>query len=172
MKLTLLRHAKSSWNDESLSDFDRPLNRRGIRDAPDMAQRLKDANCRAQRLLCSPALRTRQTSDHFAATLDIKAEERILVPEIYEASAGTLIEVIAQHGQTADELLLIGHNPGIEYLSAMLNGGERLAVATCTVCRFDISGIDDWRMLANAGSRLLFYDFPKKQSNAGNSADA
>jgi len=163
MKLILLRHAKSSWNDESLNDFDRPLNRRGIREAPDMAVRMKEANCRPQRLLCSPALRTRQTSDHVATTLGIKAEERVLIPEIYEATAGTLIDVIAKHGQTSEELLLIGHNPGIEHLSAMLNGGDRLNMATCTVCRFDISGIDDWRMLANAGSRLEFYDFPKNR---------
>jgi len=90
MKLTLLRHAKSSWNDESLNDFDRPLNRRGIRDAPDMAARMKEANCRPQRLLCSPALRTRQTADHVATTLGIQAEERIMVAEIYEATAGNI----------------------------------------------------------------------------------
>jgi len=144
MKLTLLRHAKSSWGDDSLSDFERPLNKRGQRDTPEMAARFKSRDNQPEKILCSP---------------------RVFVDDIYEAQPSTLLDAIAAHGESVEQLLLIGHNPAIEYLCAMFNGGERLTMPTCAVCEFEILGIDSWREIANAQARLSWYDYPKSQQS-------
>lgn len=164
MKLFLLRHAKSSWQAESLDDFERPLNRRGQGDAPEMANRLNAAGHTPSRILCSPALRTRQTSDLMMPLIGLQAGDRHFVQGIYEASPGTLIDVITEHGQETENLMVLGHNPGLEYLVTMLNGGERLTMATCAVCVFDILNISSWRQISDASSRLLMFDYPKNQA--------
>ena len=163
MKLTLLRHAKSSWGDDTLSDFERPLNKRGQRDTPQMAARFKSRDNLPEKILCSPALRTTQTSELFIAALQLDNNIRVFVDDIYEAQPGTLVDAIATHGESVEQLLLIGHNPGIEYLCAMFNGGERVSMPTCAVCEFEILGIDSWREIANAQARLSWYDYPKSQ---------
>ncbi len=161
MKLFLLRHAKSSWQDDQLDDIERPLNGRGLRDAPVMAERLNAAGHTPAQILCSPAVRTRQTLELVLPTFGLQSENLSFVPDIYEASPGVLLDVIAQRGGDAEHLMVLGHNPGLEYLAAMLNGGERLSMATCAVCVFEIIGISQWREINNASSRLLMYDYPK-----------
>ena len=161
MKLILLRHAKSSWQGESLDDFERPLNGRGLRDAPVMAERLKAAEHIPTRVLCSPALRTRQTLDLMLPAFRLKQEDCVFVNEIYEASPGELLDAIVQHGLNTEHLMVLGHNPGLEYLVAMLNGGDRLRMATCAVGVFDMLNISEWRTISNASSRLLLFDYPK-----------
>ena len=130
-----------------------------------MAARFKSRDNQPERILCSPALRTAQTSELFISTLHLHAEIRVFVDEIYEAQAGALLDAIATHGDSVDQLLLIGHNPAIEYLCAMFNGGERLTMPTCAVCEFEILGIDSWKEIANAQARLSWYDYPKSQQS-------
>ena len=160
-KLFLCRHAKSSWNDAALSDFDRPLNKRGIRDAPVMAERLLARSCSPDKVLCSPSVRTRETVAHFVDVLGIEEQKIEYVDAIYEAAPGDLLKAIEQQ-QEVTELMLIGHNPAMEYLASMLNGGDRLTMATCAVCEFDVDGIDNWADFSEAQIELAHFDFPKK----------
>ncbi len=160
-KLILLRHAKSSWNDATLSDFDRPLNKRGLRDAPDMAQRLFLKDCLPDKVLCSPAKRTRETAAIMIEVLGVEKQRLTYVDSIYEASPGDLMAAIESQDDTTDQLMLIGHNPAMEYLASMLNQGQRLTMATCAVCEFAIQGVSSWKELASAQIELAYHDFPK-----------
>ena len=121
--LLVLRHAKSSWDDPSLKDFDRPLNGRGLRSAPLMGKYMRKQKLAPELILCSPARRTRETVALFkeAARLDapVRFDERI-----YEASVEQLCEVIAQIEERVGQAMLIGHNPGLEELLFYLTGEE------------------------------------------------
>jgi len=97
------------------------------------------------------------------SALQLEATIRVFVDEIYEAPPGALLDAIAAQGESVEQLLLIGHNPGIEYLCAMFNGGDRLTMPSCAVCEFEILGIDSWSEIANAQARLSWHDYPKSQ---------
>jgi len=160
MKLILLRHAKSSWADENQTDFERPLNKRGQRDAPDMADRLRARGHCPDKILCSPATRTHETSGHFVKGLGV-TQPIEWVDSLYEASPGELIAAIGDHGGDAQELMVIGHNPSMEYVASMLNQNERITMATCAVCVFDVAGIESWSDLDVADVTLDHFDYPK-----------
>lgn len=115
-QLIIMRHAKSDWSDASRSDFDRPLTARGKKAAKQMGQWLKQKQYRIDRMLCSPALRAKQTCLLAAAQLDF-AQQRVLWEDrIYEASLNDLITLVDQYGAGAHTLLIIGHNPGLDQL--------------------------------------------------------
>jgi phosphohistidine phosphatase len=116
--LYLLRHAKSSWDDPNLDDFHRPLNKRGRKAARAMADYFAHHGLRPAMVLCSPALRTRQTLDALAAQLD--AVEITFDERIYEASLQTLLARIHELPDHAGQVLLVGHNPGLERLALTL----------------------------------------------------
>lgn len=123
-RLLLLRHAKSSWADAGLSDFDRPLNERGLQAAPLVGRFMRKRKLRPDLVLCSPAERARHTASlvREAAGFDapLRYDERI-----YEATAARLLEVVSQIEEDAAEVLLVGHNPGLEELLARLTGEPR-----------------------------------------------
>ncbi|OYY64610.1 histidine phosphatase family protein [Sphingomonas sp. 28-62-11] len=117
--LTLLRHAKSGWDDPVARDFDRALNARGKRGAAQIGQYLADHGLVYDYILASPAVRVTQTLDCLASnyTLAVSPEwER----RIYLASAATLLELVAALPDSANNVLLVGHNPGLEDLVLML----------------------------------------------------
>jgi len=112
MNLLLMRHAKSSWDDEDLGDHDRPLNARGRKGAPRMATVLVENNIVPQLILVSSSKRTMETVERMMPQLE--AVEVKVIPELYHASAMTILEIIHKHGGDADPLLVVGHNPGME----------------------------------------------------------
>lgn len=121
-ELLLLRHAKSAWPDAATDDFERPLKRRGRADAQRVGRWLSAAGLRPQRLLCSPATRTRETALLVATELDIAPADIRWDEHIYEASPDALRACLARHGGHCQRLLLIGHNPGLEQLIEHLAG--------------------------------------------------
>lgn len=132
VELILVRHAKSDWGDPALSDHDRPLNARGLTDAPIMAARAADAGLSPQRILSSTALRARTTAAEFGMALGVKLE---LVTELYAAPAAKLLRVAAGAGASA--VMIVAHNPGLTDLAYELSGGEITHLPTCAVARFD-----------------------------------
>ncbi|MBI1732568.1 MAG: histidine phosphatase family protein [Gammaproteobacteria bacterium] len=114
--LILMRHAKSDWPDEVRRDADRPLARRGERDAPRMGRWLRKNGLIPDKLISSPALRARATAEIVAEKLRIRKKRIVLDERIYEAGLRRLLEVVAGHGADSSTLLLIGHNPGLEEL--------------------------------------------------------
>jgi len=113
--LTLLRHAKSSWDDAVARDFDRPLNEKGRKAARAMGSRAKAMGLKADRLIASPAARVTQTLDSFFEGLG-RVIEPVWDQRIYLASSSTLLDVIHETAASVDHLMLVGHNPGLEDL--------------------------------------------------------
>ncbi len=119
--LFLLRHAKSSWKDDTLPDFDRPLNRRGKRAAEAMGHYLKNSVAAPELVLCSPALRARKTLRRLLKAAKWSTEVRY-DQRIYEAGAMQLVEVVSQIENDLKVVMLVGHNPGLEELLLLLTG--------------------------------------------------
>ena len=143
--LLLLRHAKSSWDDGSVPDHDRPLNNRGKKAAPRMGRLLHERGLRPDLILSSTAVRARKTAEAVAKACGY-AKPPDLVERLYLATAGTLLEVAqTAPDESVGRLMLVGHNPGMEDLVAILAGRlERFPTAALAV--FDIA-IESWRTL-------------------------
>jgi phosphohistidine phosphatase len=121
-QLVVLRHAKSAWPD-GVPDQQRPLNRRGRADAPAAGRWLRDHISRLDAVVCSPAERTRQTLALVAAELDDPPDPRF-DDRIYGAPPDALLAVVRELPDTAGTALLVGHNPGVQELVALLSGQE------------------------------------------------
>ena len=157
-KLYILRHAKSSWKDFSLNDFDRPLNKRGGRDAPLMAERMVQRDIEPDIIISSPAKRARTTAGYFSKALETPV---IYEDLIYEASVAQLMEIIKENFRDYDTMMLVGHNPSLTVLSTMLTGYpiDNIPTAGIVGIAFEDDTIDD------TASTLLFFDYPKKAFN-------
>jgi len=160
-RLTLVRHAKSDWSDRSLDDFDRPLNTRGERDAPDMASRVVAAGLVPTLMISSPARRAIDTAGVFADALGYARERIRQADEAYLASPGELLEVVRSRGGSARHVMLFGHNPGISGFGAWLAGDDSLGeVPTCAVTSLLVP-VKRWSELEFGTAGRDFYDFPK-----------
>lgn len=144
-ELLLLRHAKSDWGEAGLADHERPLNPRGLRDAPRMGAWLRKQGWLPDELLSSPARRARQTLGLLAAEFDGPAIAPRQDPRIYDATLSDLLAALADcRGQ---RVLLVGHNPGLEELAGHLLGSSApREMPTCCLLRIALPG--DWSQLA------------------------
>lgn len=131
IRLALVRHAKSDWGDPGLDDHDRPLNSRGMRDAPRMARALAATGFRPDVIRSSTALRARTTAEYFGAELGVPVE---LNGELYGASAGTIL-ALAGAGRV-HSVLVVAHDPGMSILAARLSDDEIAHMPTCAVATF------------------------------------
>jgi len=119
--LYLLRHAKSSWDDPALDDFERPLNKRGLKTAPVMGQLMRERNIDPDLVLCSPAMRTKETAKLAFKAAHLKPEVQY-EENIYEAGLKDLLAVIRTVDNSVSTLMIVGHNPGMEELLYGLTG--------------------------------------------------
>lgn len=134
--LLLLRHAKSSWKDEELDDHERPLNKRGKRDAPRMGQLLCDEQLLPDLIVSSSAKRTRRTAELIAEAAGYRGETRVL-GDAYEAGGARLLELIRNFPEPAARVVLVGHNPGLEELLEQLTGEYR-PLSTAALAQLEI----------------------------------
>jgi phosphohistidine phosphatase len=159
--LTLLRHAKSSWDDTRLDDHDRPLAERGHRDAPSMGERLARRRLNPDLLLTSTAERARQTAEYVSSALGLPASRTRIERRLYLASPGELLLLLAEIDDGIESLLLIGHNPGLTELANRLLPFLRLDnLPTTGVLAIDCDATS-WKRIDRADLSLRFYDFPK-----------
>lgn len=159
--LTLLRHAKSSWTDSSLQDHERPLNRRGQRDAPIMADRIKDAGIRPSLILSSPAVRAWTTAKIVAQEIGYPAEFLQREDRLYHASVKGLLKVVAIQDTGFNNVMIVGHNPGLTDFANYLSPNLADNIPTCGVVSFEIDS-DDWNLDGDLETELLVYDYPKR----------
>jgi phosphohistidine phosphatase len=117
----LIRHAKSSWGDLSMPDFDRPLNDRGKADAPKMAKRIHNKEIEIDAFISSPAKRAKKTAEIFAERYGLKKTDIILVPELYHAMDAVFFETISRAPKKSDSIAIFSHNPGITEFANRLN---------------------------------------------------
>ena len=158
--LMIMRHAKSSWNDPSVIDFDRTLNERGNRDAPVMGGRLAEKNPGIELIVSSPAKRARTTAGIIAAATDYPEHSILLEPDIYEASVGELLEVVRRLPEENSHVAMVGHNPGFTDLANLLSGSAISNLPTCGIVYLEMCA-PQWRNAATATAKLLELDTPK-----------
>jgi phosphohistidine phosphatase len=158
--LTLLRHAKSSWKDRHLTDRERPLNKRGNRDAPVMGQRMLTAGIRPSLIVSSPAVRAWTTAKIVAHELSYPWEFLQRDDMLYLASLDDLIDVVAAQDTSFNHLMLVGHNPGLTDFANYLSPGLTNNLPTAGVVSV-LMGRDDWQLYERPRTRLLVHDFPK-----------
>ncbi|VGO16021.1 hypothetical protein PDESU_04611 [Pontiella desulfatans] len=155
--LYLVRHAKSDWN-TGKADFDRPLNKRGRRDAPEMGRRLKERNALPGAIVCSPAKRARETLELLDLGIDTTDNENI-----YEASAGMLMEIVQDLDDRLDSAMLIGHNPAMTWLASQLTGVRIEGMPTCAIATIHLDSTH-WNQAGTCPAKLLDLDYPNKPS--------
>lgn len=158
--LLLIRHAKSSWGDLSLSDFERPLNDRGKRDAPKMAERLYTSGIRIETFISSPAKRAKKTAELFAKKFDAKKSDIVLAPDLYEARDNNFIEVITELSVDSKCVAVFSHNPGITEFANRLTATRIDNMPTCSIFAIR-TDIEHWKQFRDAEKEFLFFDFPK-----------
>ena len=166
-RLYLLRHAKSSWDDPTRADHDRPLAPRGRPAAKVMAKHLGRKGIAPELVLCSPSRRTRQTLTRIAQGLGKNADARIEA-ELYAASAAVLLEVLHEVPDEVESVMLIGHNPGIQDLALSLarpgskSARVRSKFPTAALATLELNGT--WRELAPGSAELVSFVKPKELS--------
>ena len=157
--LYLLRHAKSSWKDASLRDFNRPLKARGRDAAKQIGKRLASEKPQPVLVVCSPAARTRETAHIVLKHSNLKAgvtfEKRI-----YEASLRDLLQVVSDIPDDKQVVMMIGHNPGFEELVAYLSG-EHLHLTTCALAKIKL-GVASWKDVKAGEGTLQWFITPKE----------
>src|ERR1051325_5319742 len=157
--LYLLRHAKSSWKDTSLRDFDRPLKGRGRDAAKQIGKRLGDEKPVPELVVCSPAARTRETAEivlkHAHLKVDVTFAERI-----YEASLRDLLQVVADIPDDKQVAMMIGHNPGFEELVSFLTGEHR-RMPTCGLAKIKFD-VESWKDVRGGEGTLVWFIIPKE----------
>lgn len=158
--LIVVRHAKSSWDSESLQDFDRPLNERGKRDAPDMAQRLKEKDLQVDLLLSSPAKRAKKTAKLFAEGLNLDKDKILFVDNLYGADVETLYAAVGNLPNKHEVVALFAHNPGLTDFVNTLTGVRIDNLPTCGVFAVQ-ADTNTWNTFKDSTKNFLFFDYPK-----------
>lgn len=162
-KLFVVRHAKSSWEYPDLDDYDRPLNKRGKRNAPEMGQRLARRNAMPGLMITSPAKRAAATARRIAEEIGYPKAKIVKEPLMYHGSTQSMIKVIQGVINEIDILMVFGHNPGLTDLVNYLSGSDIYNIPTCGIAEIDFD-LDSWSEIdKNAGS-LASFDFPKNMS--------
>jgi len=161
-RLYLLRHAKSSWDDDSLSDVERPLNKRGQRDAPMMGQRIHSRGFLPDRIVSSGAVRAEATARAVAREIGYQASRIEREDALYLAGPATLLEIVRRADDTLGSLMLVGHNPGMTDFANALSDLRIDNLPTCGIFCADFS-VGHWRNLTPGTGKVVCFDYPKKQ---------
>jgi len=161
IRLVLVRHAKSEWSvvrqahRPPVPDHDRPLDDRGLRDAPRMARALAETGFRPEVIRSSTALRARTTAEAFGAEFDVAVD---LDPELYGAPGRTLLAKAA--ASAARSVIVVAHDPGMSALAERLTEGEIAHMPTCAVARFTWDE-DDWDVVGSVAPVDWSFDSPR-----------
>ncbi|HEX2608301.1 MAG TPA: histidine phosphatase family protein [Flavisolibacter sp.] len=161
--LILVRHAKSSWNDPGVSDIDRPLNDRGKKDAPEMAERLKAKGISIDLLVSSPAKRARKTAKLFAEVLDMDKDAIQIIDDLYLATPAAFQQAVSGLKNTCHTVALFSHNPGITEFANTLTTTRIDDMPTCSLLAVE-AAVESWEEFESASRRFIFFDYPKNPS--------
>lgn len=159
-RLIIVRHAKSSWNHPELADFDRPLNRRGERNAPLMGRRLRELRAKPQLMFSSPAKRAISTARLLADELGYQKKHIIERRDLYGSGANELLGVLRGIDDEYTEVLLCGHNPELTNLYNFLANSTIDNIPTCGIACMDFD-VASWVDLTRGSGRLVYFEYPK-----------
>lgn len=157
-----MRHAKSSW-DLPVSDIQRPLNERGLKNAPEMGRRILKSKIIPELIFSSNAVRAYTTAqlvrDAIHPNIPIEIE-----PQIYDSTLQILLKIIENFPNDKNTILMVGHNPTISLLANYLAGENIGYFATATMACLEF-GADNWNHITGGSGNLLFFDFPKNENS-------
>ena len=159
--LLLVRHAKSSWDDFSINDIDRPLNDRGKKDAPAMAKRLRDKDIKIDAFISSPAKRARKTAEAFAKEYKEEKQNIVFIDELYLASPSTFFDVISKTDDQFKTIGVFSHNDGVTSFANMLTSTRIDNIPTSGVFAVRIKA-KHWSDFEKAEKEFWFFESPKK----------
>ena len=159
--MTIVRHAKSSWKDTSLSDRKRPLNKRGERDAPVMGKRIHEHGIRPSLIVSSPATRAWTTAKIVAHQISYPLEFLQREDGLYLASLDEILDTIVAQDNGFNNLMVVGHNPGMTDFANFLVPGLTYNLPTAGVVSVEIDQ-ENWSLYTRPQARLLVHDWPKK----------
>lgn len=164
-QLFIMRHAKSSWETEAETDFERPLAKRGKIDAPRMGTWLLENQWVPDHVVSSPAERAKQTALKACKSLGIHKDDIFWDPRIYGAGTQDLLHVLAEVPPHASRVLLVGHNPGLEFLFSFLAeenseiSPDLNPIKTATVVLLDIPC--DWKEIEPGCAKVMAIQYPR-----------
>lgn len=156
----LVRHAKSSWDNPRLSDFNRPLNKRGKRDAPIMGKKLNEMEIKPDLILSSPAKRTKKTAIDIAEKISYPKKKIVLKDDIYDASEKTLLDLIKKLDDKLESVMIFAHNPGLTQLNNFISKKYIDNIPTCGVVALEYD--KEWTEVGKNSCKFLFFEYPKK----------
>lgn len=163
--LILVRHAKSSHSFGTSSDFDRPLNDRGFREASEMGKKLYKKIIPIDQFVSSPAARAKTTAELFVAEYDRKLKEILFVPALYHADPAIFSEVVSKLGDSFDHIALFSHNPGITDFASSLTDTRIDNMPTSSV--FAVTAqVSSWKDFLSAEKSFLFFYKPEEKQKA------
>ena len=159
--LVIVRHAKSSWDNPGLSDHDRPLNKRGLRDAPVMGARLARWGPPVDRVMSSSAVRALATAEMVTQEMGLPWDEIQIEDELYHATEEEMLDIIREQDEYIDGLMIFGHNPGMTYLVNDLSDIDLGNLPTCgvVILQFDV---ESWTQIGDGIASKADFDFPKR----------
>ncbi len=160
-RIYIIRHAKSSWSDLSLDDFDRPLKKRGKEDIKNIAQWLKKEGIKPDKVISSPAKRAVKTLKILETVLNIKKNIINFDKNIYEAHVGYLMKMIEKLDNRYNNVFIIGHNPSLSELSEYFTDTIITNIPTSGVMAIEFE-IKKWSEIKNKKGKILFFIYPKK----------
>jgi len=156
-RLVVIRHAKSSWSNALLEDFDRPLNDRGKKDAPLMAKRLKEKKVTPDLLITSPAKRANSTCKRFASVFNVSKKNIVKEPKLYHANESTILKIVKELDDNYTTVFLFGHNPG---LTEFVNIASNLEIDNIPTTGVTVLEISNWKKFGKEKSRAVYFDYP------------
>ncbi|WP_372525226.1 SixA phosphatase family protein [Piscinibacter sp.] len=160
--LFLVRHAKSSWDDATLSDRERPLNERGLREVQEMGRRLAERGVKPDLVISSPAVRARATAEAIAKMLDYKRKAIVVNDRLYAARADNVFHVIQELGDKPRRVMLVGHNPEFTDLAHHFSS-QIIRMPTCAIAEFTFDAMS-WSEIRKTKPIAVAFDHPKKSS--------
>jgi phosphohistidine phosphatase len=161
--LYLIRHAKSSWDDLLLGDFDRPLNKRGRSDAPKMGKRLKERDVHPDLLLSSPAERALSTCMIIAEKIGYSLTNVHTDQRLYHASEDKLLAIVREFNDANDEVVIFGHNPGLtDFVNKLSHELVTDNIPTCGIVCIRLP-LESWKEAKWGKGEVDFFDFPKNR---------
>ncbi len=158
--LILVRHAKSSWGTDGVSDIDRPLNERGKKDAPEMAKRLKKKGLKIEAFVSSPAKRAKKTAKYFMEEFGADKNAIQIENSLYGALSSQFERLTASLKDKENTVALFSHNPGITDYANTLTDVHTDNIPTCGIFAVQ-ANVDKWEAFTKAEKLFLFYDYPK-----------
>lgn len=159
-QIYLMRHAKSSWNDPSLKDFDRPLNKRGLLSAPLMGDVLKQLEIQPDLIITSPANRALSTAKIIAHSLSYPLDTIQEEEKLYDANVGELITIVQALDESIHRIMIIGHNPSLSWFSDFLCDDPSLNLPTCGVCGIELD-CHSWQDVEEVPGKCIVFDYPR-----------